>query len=86
MVLVSVGDEHPPDLVPVTDEVAEVGDDHVDAVHVVVGKAHAGVHHDHVPAVLIDGHVLADLVETAKGYDSQFFCHLFKKLLFFIDM
>ena len=75
MVLVAVGDEHSPDPLPVLDKVAEIGDDHVNAVHIVVGKAHAGVHHDHVVAVLVHGHVLADLVETAEGDDLQFFCH-----------
>ena len=75
VVLVAVGDEDAPDLVLVLDEVAHVGDDHVDAVHVVVGKAHAAVHHDDVAAVLVDGEVLADLVQAAKGNDFQFFCH-----------
>jgi len=45
MVLVSVGDENPPDLVLVFDQVADVGDDHVDAVHVVIGETHATVYH-----------------------------------------
>ena len=75
VVLVPVGEEDAPDLVLVLDEIGEVGDDHVDAVHVVVGEAHAHVHHDDVPAVLVDGEVLADLVEAAQGNDFQFFCH-----------
>ena len=75
VVLVAVGDEDAPDPVLVLDEVGEVGDDHVDAVHVVVGEAHAAVHHDDVAAVLVDGQVLADLVQTAQGNNFQFFCH-----------
>ena len=75
MVLVAVGDEDAPDAVSVFQQVGEIGNDHVDAVHIVIGEAHAGVHHHHVVAVLIYGHVLADLVETAKGDDFQFFCH-----------
>ena len=69
MILVTVGQEDAPDLLLVLDQIGEVRDDHVDAVHVVVGEAHAHVHHDHVAAILIDGHVLADLVESAQGYD-----------------
>ena len=76
VVLVAMGDEDAPNLVLVLDEVADVGDDHVDAVHIVIGEAHAAVHHHDVVAVLKDGHVLADLVETAQRDDFQFFCHL----------
>ena len=75
VVLVAVGDEDGPDPVPVLDEVGEVGDDHVDAVHVIVGEAHSCVHHNDVAAVLVHGEVLADLVQTAKGNNLQFFCH-----------
>ena len=75
VVLVAVGEEDAPDLVLVLDEIGEVGDDHVDAVHVVVGEAHAHVHHDDVAAVLVYRQVLADLVETAQRDDLQFFCH-----------
>ena len=81
MVLVSVGDEQPPDTALVLDEVCGVGDDQVDAVHVPVREAHAAVHHDDLSAVLIDGHVLADLVEAAKRDDFHFFCQNFALLL-----
>ena len=37
MILVPVGDEQTPDAGPVLDEVADVGNDEVDAVHVVPG-------------------------------------------------
>jgi len=40
-----------------------------------IREAHAAVDDDDLAAVLIDGHVLADLVETAKRNDFQFFCH-----------
>ena len=75
VVLVAVGNENAPDFVLVLDEVGDIGNDHIDAVHVVIGKAHAHVHHDDVAAVLIDGEVFSDLIETAKGNDFQFFCH-----------
>ena len=75
VVLVAMGDKNGPDAVPVLDEVGEVGDDHVYAVHVVVREAHAHVHHNDVVSVLVDGEVLADLVEAAKRDNFQFFCH-----------
>ena len=81
VVLVAVGDEEPPDAGAVLDEIRHIGNDQVDAVHVVPGEGHAAVHHDDLAAVLIGGHVLADLVETAQGDDLQFFCHKSMMLL-----
>ena len=75
VVLVAVGDEQAPDPGFVLDEIAHIGDHAVDAVHIIAGEGHAAVHHDDLAAVFIGGHVLADLVETAKGDDFQFFCH-----------
>ena len=85
VVLMAVGEEDAPDLVLVLDEIGEVGDDHVDAVHVVVGEAHTHIHHDDVAAVLVDGEVFADLVETAQGDDLQFFCHKSMLTLLYYD-
>ncbi len=75
VVLVPVGNEQAPQPAAVFHQIADVGNDAVDAVHIIAGKGHAAVHHDDVAAVLIDGHVLADLVQTAKGNDLEFFCH-----------
>ena len=84
MVLVAVGDEKAADAVPVFYQIRHVGNHQVDAVHVPVREAHAAVHHDDLAAVLIDGHVLADLVQTAKGNDFHFFCQNF--LLLFVQL
>ena len=84
MVLVAVGDEKAADAVPVFYQIRHIGNHQVDAVHVPVGEAHAAVHHDDLAAVLIDGHVLADLVQTAKGNDFHFFCQNF--LLLFVQL
>ena len=75
MVLMAMGDEKAADTGTVLDEVGHIGDDEVDAVHVVPGEGHAAVHHDDLTAALIGGHVLADLIQTAQGNDFQFFCH-----------
>ena len=84
VVLVSVGDEQPPDTALVLDEVCGVGDDQVDAVHVPVREAHAAVHHNEFAAVFINCHVLADLVETAKGDNFHFFRQICTLLLLII--
>ena len=72
VVLVAMGQDDALHPLLVFDEVGDVRDDHVDAVHVLVREAHAAVHHEDVLAVLIDVQVFADLVETAKRQDFQF--------------
>ena len=76
VVFVAVGEENTPDFFPVLHQVADVRDDHVDAIHIVVREAHAAVHYDQVVAVLEHGHVFPDLVQTAQGDNLQFFCHI----------
>ena len=78
VVLVAVGDEQAPDPGFVLDEIRHIGDHAVDAVHVITGEGHTAVHYDDLAAVFIGGHVLADLVETAKGDNFQFFCHRYR--------
>ena len=75
MILMPVGDKQPPETVVVLHQIADIGDDTVNTVHIVTGERHAAVHHDDLTAVFICGHVLADLVETAKGNDFKLFCH-----------
>ena len=82
VILVTVGDEQASKPAAVLDEIAHIGDHAVDAVHIIAGERHAAVHHDDLAAVLVGGHVLADLVETAEGNDFQFFCHIVFDLLF----
>ena len=65
VVFVAVGEENTSDFFPVLHQVADVRDDHVDAIHIVVREAHAAVHYDQVIAVLEHGHVFPDLVQTA---------------------
>ena len=64
-----VGQEHAADLVFVFDQVRHVGNDQVDAVHFLIREAKAAVDDDDILAVFEYGHILADLVETAKGND-----------------
>ena len=69
VILMPVGDKQPPETVVVLHQIADIGDDAVNTVHIVTGECHAAVHHDDLTAVFISGHVLADLVEPAKGND-----------------
>ena len=75
VVLVSVRDDHAADAVFVGLQVADVRDDHVNAVEVLIRKAHAAVDKEHILAILVNGEVLADLTEPAERDDFQFGCH-----------
>ena len=72
VILMSVREHDSPDLFGVFLQVGDVRDDHVDAVHLLVRKAHTAVDHHNVTAVLIGRHVLADLAESAERNDFQF--------------
>ena len=71
----AVGDDVAAQLVDVALEVGRVRDNQVYAEHIVVREGYAAVDYNDVAAVLNNGHVLADLVQTAKRYDLQFFFH-----------
>ena len=85
VVLVAVGDEDTANLVLIFDKIGHVRDDHVDAVHIVIGEPHAAVHHDNVAAILVYSKVLSDFIEAAQGNNFQFFCHD-NSFLFHIDV
>ena len=83
VVLVPVGDEEPPDPPLVFHQIGHIGDHQIDPVHVPVREAHAAVDDDHLAAVLIDRHVLSDLIETAEGNNFHFFCQ--NRSLLFVE-
>ena len=76
VVLVTVGENDALYPLLVADEIGYVGNNGVDAVHIVVREAYSAVNDDHLLAVLVDVHVLADLVQTAKSDYFQFFCQV----------
>ena len=71
VVLMGVGQKDAAKLVLVLLQIGDVGDDHVHAQQILVGEGHAGVDDDHVVVIFQNGHVLADLVETAQRDDLQ---------------
>ena len=77
VILVPVGQKQSADAAPVLDEIAHIGNHQVNAIEVVTREGHAAVHHDDLTAEFVYGHVLADLVESAKRDDFHFFCHKF---------
>ena len=71
VVLVSVRDEDGLDLVGVLDKVGDIGDDEIDAGHVLFGEQDTRVDDDCLVPVLDDHHVLADLAEAAQRDHAQ---------------
>ena len=62
VILMAVGDDDAPDLIPVLLYVGEVGYHHVNAGHIAVGEGKAAVHDEHIAAAFKGGHVLAYLI------------------------
>ncbi len=71
VVLVTVGEDHGLDVVETVLDVAEVGQDQVDAGLVVLGEQHAAVDDEQAAPVLQDGHVATHLAEPSQGDDAQ---------------
>ena len=56
-------------------QIAEVGDHHVDAPHVVLGEHDPRIDDQDVAAMLEEHHVLADFPQAAEGDEAQGGCH-----------
>ena len=74
MVFVSMRQDDAPYFALVFNKIRKIGNDDIDTVHVVVGETKPTVNDEDVAAVLIDGEIFTDLVESAQRYDFQFFC------------
>ena len=74
VILMAVGNEKAPKLCGILDQISKIGDHQIHAVHVVLRKSDAAVHHDHVLAVLQDGDVLSNFIQPAQRNNFKFFC------------
>ena len=71
VVLVTVGQHHTADLVPVLFEISDIGNDEIDTEHILVGESDAAVDDNNIVTVLNGGNILSDLTDAAEGYDAQ---------------
>lgn len=71
VVLVAVGEDHRHDVVQPVPDRGEVRKDHVHAGLGLFGEQHAAVDDEQLAGVLEDGHVAADLTQTAERDDPQ---------------
>ena len=71
VVFVTVRQDEPDDVVEARLDRLEIRQDQVDTRLVLLGEEHAAVDDEELALVLEDGHVAADLAETAEGEDAQ---------------
>ena len=64
MILMAVGDEKAAQLFQIADEVGNVGNHQIYAVHIVLRKSQTAVHNNHIFAILQNGHVLSNFVQS----------------------
>ncbi len=67
MVFVTVGDDDTFHLVGTLLYILKIGDDVINADHVVVREHHASVHDQDLLIVFVHGHVFAHLAQTSEG-------------------
>ena len=71
VVLVAVGQDQGDDVVEAVLDVAEVGQDQVDAGLILLGEQNAAVDDEQLSVDLEDGHVAADLAQAPQGHDAH---------------
>ena len=69
MVFVSVSNENGLDLVPVFNQVTEVGDNDIHPRHCFSRKSHSCIYYDNFVAVTEYSHVLPDFPQASQGND-----------------
>ena len=71
MILMTVRDHDRLDRVAPLDQIAEIRQHKIDAMHLSSREAHPAIDHHDPPLVLHDAHVLADLAKTAQRQDAK---------------
>ena len=76
MILVTVGYNNAAHLFGICFKIRNVGNNNVNAVHILVRKAKSAVNNDYIRAKFNGCHILADLSKTAKGNDFKLMSHI----------
>jgi hypothetical protein len=59
-------------------KIGYIGNNHINAQHIVIRKCQTAIHYDKVTAVLKDCHIFSDLMQSSKGRNLYFFTFLHK--------
>ena len=73
MVLMAMGDQDAADFFSILFKIGDIGNDKVDAQHLLIGKHQAGIDHHNVIFVFYGVHILADFPQPAQGNKLQRF-------------
>ncbi|MNN52211.1 hypothetical protein D3C81_1668950 [compost metagenome] len=65
MILMAVRQQNAPDLVLVINQITDVGNDNINAEHVLLGKFQTRINYNNIIRILHYIHVLADLAHAA---------------------
>src|SRR5579883_6949 len=65
MVLVTVSNEDAPYVLLFIAQIARIGNNKIDAEHLLIWKHHAGIDNDDVVTILYDHHILSDLSQAS---------------------
>lgn len=71
MVLMTVGQKNPPHFFPILHHIGKIGDNQIDAGHIVVREGKSAVNNDNILLRLDHRHVFADLPEAAERDDAN---------------
>ena len=66
VILVTMSYENSAHLMSISYKVGEIGNDEINAGHILIGKSHSAIYDDYIVSVLEKGYVLADLLQTAE--------------------
>ena len=69
MVFVAMRQEHTAYSVLVFDKIGHIGNDQINAIHLIVREAETAVNDDDILPIFQNGHILTDLIQTAQGDD-----------------
>jgi hypothetical protein len=71
MVFMTVRQHYAFEFVRVFAQIRKIGQDEINARHLLVRERHTGVHKHHAAPLAHGCHVLADLPKSSEGYDLQ---------------
>src|SRR5436305_7660003 len=74
MVFVAVRNEDTANVLLLVAQIARIGNNKIDAEHLLVGEHHSGIDNDDVVTILYDHHILSDLPQTSYWDQSNIFC------------
>ena len=63
-------------------KIRSIGNDIVDPQHIFARESKTAVYHDHVVSIFKGGHIFADLTDSAKRYDPEFFLRFFLPIIY----